>query len=63
MKKFFISKSISEYKAIYREKGLKGLVKEKGWKVVVVVCLAYSIKGTLVLIFGKGLIDLFKNNF
>tara|TARA_B100001996_G_C18466114_1_gene518060 strand:+ start:160 stop:351 length:192 start_codon:yes stop_codon:yes gene_type:complete len=63
MKKFFISRSISQYKAIYREKGLKALVKEKGWKVVVVVCLAYSIKGTLVLIFGKGLIDLLKNIF
>tara|TARA_B100000475_G_C14955408_1_gene297591 strand:+ start:488 stop:679 length:192 start_codon:yes stop_codon:yes gene_type:complete len=63
MKKIFISKSISEYKAIYKEKGLKALVKEKGWKVVVIICLAYSIKGTLVLIFGKGLIDLFKNIF
>ena len=63
MKKFFISKSISEYKSIYREKGLKGLIKQKGWKVVFLICLAYSIKGTLVLIFGKGLIDLFKNIF
>ena len=63
MKKFFISKSISEYKVIYKKKGLKGLVKEKGWVVVLVIFLLYSIKGTIVLIFGKGLFELFKNIF
>ena len=39
-----------EYKKIYKARGLKALIKEKGWVVGVVLFLFFLIKGLLWLL-------------
>ena len=46
----FIVRMWKEYKDIYKERGLKALVKEKGWVVGLVLFLFFLIKGLLWLL-------------
>lgn len=41
---------IQEYKDIYKKRGLKALIREKGWVVGVVLFLFFLIKGLLWLL-------------
>ena len=41
---------LQEYKNIYKARGLKALIKEKGWVVGVVLFLFFLIKGLLWLL-------------
>jgi len=43
-------KFIQEWRAILKEKGVKGFVKEKGWKIVVLLFLYYLIRDTILYI-------------
>jgi len=45
-------KFIKNWIKIYKERGFKALVKEKGWGVVIAILSFYIIKGTLVTVFG-----------
>ena len=45
MKKIFIPKWFQNYLDIYQEKGLKVLIKEKGWRLFFLVFIIYLIKG------------------
>lgn len=47
MKKLFIPKWVQNYLDIYQEKGLKVLLKEKGWRLFFLVSIIYLIKGLL----------------
>jgi len=54
-------KGLKEYRRIWKEKGLKGLVAHAGWKAVILVFLFFLIKGLLWLtipyLVAQGLID------
>jgi hypothetical protein len=39
-------KFVSEWLGILKEKGLKGFIKEKGWKIVAIFFLYYLIRDT-----------------
>ena len=41
---------IKNWIKIYKERGFKALVKEKGWSVVIAILLFYTIKGTIATI-------------
>ena len=43
-------KFIKNWIKIYKERGFKALVKEKGWSVVIAILLFYTIKGTIATI-------------
>lgn len=49
-KNFFKPRIIQEWTALLREKGLKGFIKAKGWKVVVAIFLYYLIRDSLLYI-------------
>jgi hypothetical protein len=49
-KKVFKPRIIQEWTALLREKGLKGFIKAKGWKVVVAIFLYYLIRDSLLYI-------------
>ena len=48
-----------EYKTIYKERGLKALIKEKGWVIVGILFIFFLTKGLLYLLIGKQLFSLF----
>ena len=50
LKKVFKPPIIQEWTALLREKGLKGFVREKGWKVVVAIFLFYLVRDSVVYI-------------
>ncbi len=41
---------IQEWTALIREKGLKGFVREKGWKVVILIFAYYLVRDTTLYI-------------
>ena len=41
---------VKEWLAILKEKGLKGFIKEKGWKIVAIFFLYYLIRDTTLYI-------------
>ena len=43
-------KFIQEWRTLLKEKGVKGFVKEKGWKIVVLFFLYYLIRDTILYI-------------
>ena len=52
MKKYLSENSLKEYKKIYKEKGLKALLKKIGWKVFALVFLFYLIRDVILYIIG-----------
>ena len=50
MRNFLVPKWIKKYIEIYKERGFKALIKEKGWVVGVVLFLFFLIKGLLWLL-------------
>lgn len=50
-KKVFKPRIIQEWTSLLREKGVKGFIKAKGWKVVVAICLYYLIRDSILYIF------------
>lgn len=49
-KKIFKPKIIQEWTGLLKEKGLKGFIKAKGWKVVVAIFLYYLIRDSILYI-------------
>lgn len=49
-KKIFKPKIIQEWTSLLREKGLKGFIKAKGWKVVLAIFTYYLIRDTLLYV-------------
>lgn len=47
---FWKPKFMSEWLGIFREKGFRGFIKEKGWKIVLVFFLYYLVRDSLVYI-------------
>jgi hypothetical protein len=43
-------KFIQEWRALLKEKGVKGFVKEKGWKIIVLFFLYYLIRDSILYI-------------
>jgi len=41
---------IQEWTALLREKGIKGFLREKGWKVVVAIFVYYLVRDTVLYI-------------
>tara|TARA_B100000427_G_scaffold310042_1_gene299552 strand:- start:39 stop:224 length:186 start_codon:yes stop_codon:yes gene_type:complete len=50
MKNFLSLKWLKEYKDIYKERGFKTLIKEKGWVVALILFLFFLTKGLLWLL-------------
>jgi adenylate cyclase len=48
IRRIFKPQIIQEWTAVWREKGLRGLVKEKGWKIVAAVFLFYLIRDSVI---------------
>lgn len=46
--KIFKPQVIQEWTTAWKEKGFRGLVKEKGWKIVAAVFLFYLIRDSLI---------------
>ena len=53
----------TKYKAIYKERGIKGLMKEGGRKLVIVLFLFFLIKGLIWLAVFWGLFEFVKQGF
>ena len=49
-RKIFKPQLIQDWTKMLREKGLKGFVREKGWKVVAAICLYYLVRDSLLYI-------------
>ena len=49
--------------SVYKEKGLKGLIKEKGWLVALFLFCFFLGKGVMWLVIAKGGLELIKNIF
>jgi hypothetical protein len=49
-RKIFKPPIIQEWTALIREKGIKGFVREKGWKVVVLIFAYYLVRDTTLYI-------------
>lgn len=49
-RKWMTPKWIDGWANIYREKGFKGLMKEKGWKVLIAFFLFYLIRDSILYI-------------
>tara|TARA_Y100000589_G_scaffold182120_1_gene172443 strand:- start:3532 stop:3705 length:174 start_codon:yes stop_codon:yes gene_type:complete len=56
-------KFLKQIVSIYKEKGLKSLIKEKGWLVALFLFLFFLGKGLIWLAIAKGGLELFKNIF
>ena len=56
-------KFLKQIVSIYKEKGLKSLIKEKGWLVALFLFLFFLGKGLIWLAIAKGRLELFKNIF
>jgi len=48
--RFLKPKIIREWTAIWREVGFKGLVREKGWKILIVMFIFYLIRDSFLYI-------------
>ena len=46
----FKSKLLSKYVAIFKQNGLKGVLKEGGWKILIYFFLYYLIRDTILYI-------------
>ena len=50
--KFLIPKRMSDWKKLIREEGLKSFIKKKGWKLLLLIVIFYTIRdGILYLLF------------
>jgi hypothetical protein len=50
LRRFLKPKIIREWTAIWREAGFKGLVREKGWKILIVLFIFYLIRDSFLYI-------------
>ncbi|HEX9654942.1 MAG TPA: hypothetical protein VGA99_14635 [bacterium] len=46
--RMFKPRLIQEWTAIWKEKGCRGLIREKGWKIVAAVFMFYLIRDSLI---------------
>lgn len=49
-KRLFKPRIIQEWTGLLKEKGLKGFVKEKGWRIVAAVFLFYLVRDSILYI-------------
>jgi len=49
-RKIFKPPIIQEWTALLREKGIKGFLREKGWKVLIAIFVFYLVRDTVVYI-------------
>jgi len=47
LRKVFKPQIIQDWTKLLREKGFKGFVREKGWKVVIAIFLFYLVRDTI----------------
>ncbi|GIV33194.1 MAG: hypothetical protein KatS3mg031_0729 [Chitinophagales bacterium] len=64
MRRFFTPKWVQRYKEIYRQEGIKGLIKKGGWRLLVILFLYYLIRDSILYILipylvAKGLWNVF----
>ncbi len=52
MKKYFSRKSLNEYKEIYKQKGLKALLKKLGWRVFALIFIYYLVRDIILYVIG-----------
>ena len=52
MKKYFSRKSLNEYKEIYKQKGLKELLKKLGWRVFALIFIYYLVRDIILYVIG-----------
>jgi len=56
-------KGLKLYRQVLKEHGMKGLLKTHGWKVVLMIVLFFSIKGTISLLLILGGVELIRGLF
>ncbi|MDZ7289237.1 MAG: hypothetical protein ONB44_20005 [candidate division KSB1 bacterium] len=56
LRKIFKPPIIREWTTLLREKGVKGFLREKGWKIFIGIVLFYLIRDTIVYLLIPGLL-------
>ena len=52
MRKYFSRQSLDEYKNIYKQKGLRALLKRLGWRVFALIFLYYLVRDIILYVIG-----------